>query len=182
MLRLIILLALITTTSITWANEPEEVLDRYFKILTSGNTDKIDTIMDADSMASLKTMMDNAIRYQANHGNYELQRRVFGKKVSLNQVEKTSAAFYLNQLANSILDAASSQNFRVESRKVLGRIQEGDKICHIVARLSLQQNSESTSDIFVYTLVKEGGSWKLTFPPTIRQVLTVIDAQAKLLR
>ena len=182
MLRHVILLALLATPVITWANEPEEVLDRYFKILTSENTDKIASIMDADSMASLKVMMDNAIRYQANHGNYELQRRIFGKKVSLDKVENTSADFYLNQLANSILDAANSQNFRIESRKVLGRIQEGDKIAHIVARLSMQQNSESTSDIFVYTLVKEGDSWKLTFPPTIRQVLTVIDAQAKQLR
>ena len=182
MLRYIILLALLATTSPTWANEPEEVLDQYFNILTSTNTDKIADVMDSDSMASLKTMMDSAIRYQANHGNYELQRRIFGKKVSLDEVESTSAAFYLNQLATSILDAANSQNFRIDGRKVLGRIQEGDKIAHIVARLSMHQNSESTSDIFVYTLVKEGDSWKLTFPPTIRQVLTVIEAQAKQLR
>ena len=117
-----------------------------------------------------------------NRVKFAASAAISASRILLSAAVKVARATGSTELATSILDAANSQNFRIDSRKVLGRIQEGQKIAHIVARLSMQQNSESTSDVFVYTLVKEGDNWKLTFPPTIRQVLTVIEAQAKQLR
>ncbi|MDZ7686410.1 MAG: hypothetical protein U5O39_16605 [Gammaproteobacteria bacterium] len=40
----------------------------------------------------------------------------------------------------------------------------------------LTQAYRSNSDILVYTLINEGGIWKLEFPPTIRQTLAVFEA------
>ncbi len=179
MKRLFLFLLSLTLSSPVLSQEPEEVLNKYFEILTSRDFAGISQLMDSNSMANLKTLMDDTIRYQANHGRYDLQRNVFGKRVSLKEVENTPAEFYLEKLANQILEAAESQHLVVENRKILGSVKEGDDIVHYVARLTMHQDDESANDIFVYTLVKEGGGWKLVFPPTIRQVLTVIEAQAK---
>ena len=55
-----------------------------------------------------------------------------------------------------------------------------DNILHYVARLQMSQDGKTTQEIYVYTLVKDGEDWKLRFPPTIKQLLSVIEAGAQL--
>ena len=39
----------------------------------------------------------------------------------------------------------------------------------------MAQDESRGSDILVYTLVRENDQWKLKFPPTIKQMLLVIE-------
>ena len=47
--------------------------------------------------------MDESIHYQANFGEYGLQRRIFEKKATMSQATNTLPEFYLNALASEIL-------------------------------------------------------------------------------
>ena len=177
------LIALVCTAllnSTAFANStPEATLDKYLSVLTGQDLKGIATLMDSTSMKSLKKSMDESIQYQANFGEYGLQRRVFGKKVPMSQVAKTSAEFYLNALAGEILKAARSQHLTVTDREIVGKIQENDDMVHIVARLKMSQGDHQGAEILVYTLVKENDDWKLKFPATIKQMLTVIESSAR---
>ncbi len=177
-----ILLALTLLATPAFANDPEDTLDRYFDILTERDFSNFGDIMATENMNDLKALMDKAIRYQASHGTYDLQRRIFGKKVTMQAVTETPASFYLDKLAESILDAAEAQKFYVDNRKVLGTVMEGDDTVHVIARLNMHQGSTETSDVMLYTLVKEGDDWKLTFPPTVKQILQVIETSYKQVR
>ncbi len=158
---------------------PEETLDNYFRILTGQDFSGISELMDDGSMEKLKQTMDTAIRFQANHGVYRLQRRVFGRKVSMAEVDAATPDFYLESLAGEILEAARAQHLVVDDRKILGRIDEDETTVHIVARLSMHQDEHAGTDVLVYTLLKEGNDWKLSFPATIKQMLTVIESSAR---
>ena len=70
---------------------PEAALDNYLAVLTGQEITSIGTLMDSSSMNSLKKSMDESIQYQANFGEYCLQRRIFGKKVTMSQVTNTPA-------------------------------------------------------------------------------------------
>ncbi len=170
--------ALLNSTALA-DGTPEATLDRYLAVLTGQDLTGISTLMDSSSMKSLKKSMDESIAYQANFGEYGLQRRVFGKKVSMSEVTKTPAEVYLKALAGEILKAARSQHLTVTDREIIGKIQENDNLVHIVARLKMVQDDHQGTDILVYTLVKENDEWKLKFPATIKQMLTVIESTAR---
>ena len=178
MRRIIIILFSLSLSHGIYANEPEEVLQQYFLILTSENYEDIGSLMDSASMAGLKELMVDAIRQQTRTGRSDLQKRIFGKKVTLKQVRETSADFYLHKLAEQILYAATSQNFIVEGQDMLGRIDENADTVHFLARVRMSQGDKSASTIRVYTLVKEEAGWKMNFPDTISQMLKVIEASA----
>jgi hypothetical protein len=161
------------------SSTPEGTLEKYLSVLTGQELKGIATLMDSGSMNSLKKTIDESIQYQANFGEYGLQRRVFGQKVSMSRVAKTPAEFYLNALANEILKAARSQHLKVTDREIIGKIQENDDMVHIVVRLKMSQGDHLGTDILVYTLVKEKDEWKLKFPTTIKQMVMVIESTAR---
>ena len=177
MRRIIILVSLSISLGVS-AAEPEEILQQYFQILTTQNFENIGSLMDAASMAGLKELMVDAIRQQTRTGRSDLQKRIFGKKVTLKKVRETSADFYLHKLAEQILYAAASQNFVVEGQDVLGRIDENADTVHYLARVRMSQGDKSASTIRVYTIIREGAGWKMNFPDTISQMLQVIEASA----
>jgi hypothetical protein len=174
----LVCIALLNSTAFA-DSTPEETLEKYMSVLTGQDLTGIATLMESSSMISLKKSMDESIQYQANFGEYGLQRRIFGKKVSMSQVAKTPAEFYLTALASEILKAARSQHLTVTDREIIGKIQENDEMVHIVARLKMSQNDQQGTEILVYTLVKENDEWKLKFPATIKQMLTVIESTAR---
>ena len=176
-LIIIILFSLSLSPGVS-ADEPEEVLKQYFHILTSENYENIGSLMDSASMAGLKELMVDAIRQQTRTGRSDLQKRIFGKKVTLKQVRETSADFYLHKLAEQILYAATSQNFIVEGQDMLGRIDENADTVHFLARVKMSQGDKSASTIRVYTIIREEAGWKMNFPDTISQMLQVIEASA----
>ncbi len=161
------------------ASTPEGTLDKYLAVLTNQDLIGIDSLMDSESMHNLKKSIDESIQYQANFGEYGLQRRVFGRKVSTSEVANTPAKFYLNALASEILKAARSQHLKFTAREIIGKIQENEDMVHIVIRLKMSQGDHVGSDIVVYTLVKEQEAWKLKFPGTIKQMLMVIESTAR---
>jgi hypothetical protein len=181
MRRIIILVSLTLSLTLSLgisADEPEEVLQQYFLILTSENYENIGSLMDSASMAGLKELMVDAIRQQTRRGRSDLQKRIFGKKVTLKHVRETSADFYLHKLAEQILYAATSQNFIVEGQDMLGRIDENADMVHFLARVRMSQGGKSASTIRVYTIIREAAGWKMNFPDTISQMLQVIEASA----
>ncbi|MBO6556514.1 MAG: hypothetical protein JJ957_08445 [Pseudomonadales bacterium] len=161
------------------SDTPEATLEQYFGVLTGQDFSGISQLMDTESMMNLKTIMDDAIGYQANHGVYRLQRRIFGRKVSMSDVSAATADFYLESLAGEILEAARAQHLVVDDRVILGHIDETEDLVHIVARLNMHQDDTRGSDVLVYTLIREEDGWKLKFPATIKQMLTVIETSAR---
>ena len=178
MRRIIIILCSLSLSLGIYADEPEDILQQYFQILTSENYENIGSLMDSASMAGLKELMVDAIRQQTRTGRSDLQKRIFGKKVTLKQVRETSADFYLHKLAEQILYAATSQNFIVEGQDMLGRIDENADTVHFLARVKMSQGDKSASTIRVYTIIREEAGWKMNFPDTISQMLQVIEASA----
>jgi hypothetical protein len=174
---MICVLALSFASTPTWAADPEDTLNQYFEILTSRDYERIGAIMDDENMQSLKRLMDAAMTETPS--GVRLQRRVFGKQVSPEQIKAASADFYLHVLAGEVLKAADMQKFFVENRKTIGKLAEGDNIVHFVVRLYFRQGDHSVSDILVYTLIKYGDVWKMQFPQTIRQLLTLIEAEVQ---
>jgi hypothetical protein len=178
MRRIIIILASLSISLGASADEPEEILQQYFQILTSQNFENIGSLMDSTSMAELKELMVNAIRQQTRTGRSDLQKSIYGKKVTLKTVRDTPADFFLHKLAEQILYAAASQHFVVEGQDVLGRIDENANTVHYLARVRMTQGDRSASTIRVYTIIREGAGWKMNFPDTISQMLQVIEASA----
>lgn len=176
------LILLLTLESGIASDTPEATLDKYFEVLTGQDFSGISQLMDTASMTNLKTTMDDAIGYQANHGVYRLQRRIFGRKVSMADVSAATADFYLESLAGEILEAARAQHLVVDDRVILGRIDETEDLVHIVARLNMHQDETTGTDVLVYTLIREEDGWKLKFPATIKQMLTVIESSARRIR
>lgn len=180
MLRLITFVGLITISMVSSASTPpERTLFQYFDMLTTQNYDGIADLMDPESMEQLKFSMDNAMKFQAQYDVYRLQERIFGERKSKEEIAATPPAVYLEALAAEILRAAQATHLVVADRKVIGKVAETDKVIHIVARLTFKQDSARASDVLVYTLVKRPGGWKLRFPQTIKQMLTVVEGTAR---
>lgn len=175
-MRIFIILGCLLMTLSAVADEPEQTLDKYFLVLTTQNFDSIGSIMDSQDMAAMKELMVKAIGTQMRAGRYRLQERIFGKKVTLEKVKETSAEFYLNQLAGQILSAATSQNFVVDKLTTLGRVDESDSMIHYVVRASMSQGGNSSTNVRIYTVVKNGDVWKMKFPDVIKQMLVGIEA------
>jgi len=70
---------LLNSTAIA-SSTPEQTLEKYLSLLTGQEAEGIATLMDSGSLDSLKKTIDESIEYQANFGEYGLQRRVFGEK------------------------------------------------------------------------------------------------------
>lgn len=68
---------LLNSTAVA-SSSPEGTLEKYLSVLTGQELEGIATLMDSGSMDSLKKTIDESIQYQANFGEYGLQRRVFG--------------------------------------------------------------------------------------------------------
>ena len=86
MRSIVIILSCLLMTSNTVADGPKETLDQYFLVLTSQNYDSLGSIMESQDMIAFKELMVEAISIQMRSGRYELQRRIFGEKVSLKKV------------------------------------------------------------------------------------------------
>ncbi len=170
--------ALLNSTALA-GSTPEETLEKYLAVLTGQDLTDVASLMDSSSMIKLKKSIDGSIEYQANFGDYSLQRRIFGDRVTMQRVAETPADFYLNALASEILKAARTQHLTVTDRQIIGKIQENDDMVHIVVRLNMSQDDIRGSDTLVYTLVREADEWKLKFPATIKQMLTVIEGTAR---
>ncbi len=166
-------------SSPAYAVDPQATLDQYFTVLTSRDIHNLAGLMDKNSMAGLKELMDNAIRLQLARGNRDLLVRMFGENATAEQIDSATSEHYLEALATEILSAANMQHFFVDKRMILGRIDEGDTMTHYVVRLMMHQQGKGNSDILVYTLVMEDGGWKLTFPPIIRQTLLLIESMVE---
>lgn len=155
---------------------PEATLDAYFKILTERDVENISALMTSGSMSRLKKLMTDSLESEKARGDIALQQRFFGKPVTRETIRNTPASFFLDQLARDILNAAEMQHFFVDDRDIIGSVRESDDMVHFVVRLYLHQEERRNSDILVYTLIDENGTWKLEFPPTIRQTLAVFEA------
>lgn len=174
-----LLLCLLTIQQVFASNEsepPQNTLDAYFQVLTSRDISNLAGLMDSANMAKLKRMMDAALQEEIQAGGNRLQRRLFSKSMTSAQVEQVSAAYYLEQIAGDIQKAANMQRFFVARRDILGRIDENVNLIHYVVRLYLEQGGKTTSELYVYTLVRENDQWKLEFPPIIKQSLTMFEA------
>ncbi|MFT7221710.1 MAG: hypothetical protein ACI8Z1_003332, partial [Candidatus Azotimanducaceae bacterium] len=178
-MRSLVLMVLLTMSGLIQANEPEDVLHQYFEVLTERDFSNLSGLMSERNMADLKELADRAILSQAPRGRFGLQERFFGHKVGAQAIEKTRAKHYLDVIAGEVLNAANATHFMVDSESVLGRVDEGDDMVHFVARLELHQDEKSSSDVMLYTLVRENGLWKLTFPPTFKQILSLLEASYK---
>jgi hypothetical protein len=156
---------------------PQTVLDQYFEILTTRKVEHLSMLMDSGSMTRLKGLMVDAFRNEMEQGGSSLQTRFFGKAVTMDDVQAAPASLFLNEFAREILTAAEVQRFFVDRRDVVGSLMEGEDTVHFVVRLYLHQGPRSNSDVLVYTVVREGDGWKLRFPPTIQQILTMFEAR-----
>ena len=67
---------LLNSTAVA-SSTPEGTLEKYLSVLTGQELKGVATLMDSGSMNSLKKTLDESILYQANFGEYGLQRRVF---------------------------------------------------------------------------------------------------------
>jgi len=161
------------------AQTAEDTLEKYLHVLTGEDLSGIATLMDSSSMENLKKSIDKSIQHQASFNDFTLQRRIFGEEVPMSDVARASAEFYLDALAGEILQAARSQHLKVTDREIIGKIQETENLVHIVVGLNMAQDESRGSDILVYTLVRENDQWKLKFPPTIKQMLLVIESTAR---
>lgn len=161
------------------AAEPEEILEAYFDVLEQRDFSKLHLIIEQKSLRDLKMLMDRLLAREIDRGGMSLQRRVFGKQVSKADLEQTTARFYLEVFSGEILNAANKTHFIIEEQAILGRVDENDKLAHFVARLGIHQDQNKSSEVFLYTVVKENGEWKLTFPPTFKQILTLLEASVR---
>jgi hypothetical protein len=178
-MRSLALIILLIMSGLIQANEPEEVLEQYFLVLTKRDFSNLSELMAEKSMVDLKALADKAISSQASQGRFGLQKRFFGQRLAPEAIEKTPAKHYLDVLAGEILHAADATHFSVDGESILGRVEEGDDTVHLIARLQMHQDENSNSDVMLYTLVLEHGQWKLTFPPTFKQILGVLEASYK---
>ena len=170
----IILVCALVSTGV-FADDPKDKLDQYFNILSSQAYDSLGSIMDSDDMDELQVLMVNAIRQQARRGRYDLQRQIYGKKVTMKRVRETTPDFYISQLSRAILSAAETQHMVVTRQEILGRIDESEEMVHFLVRVFMKQGERTASNIRVFTLVKEDDGWKMKFPDIIKQMLQVIE-------
>jgi hypothetical protein len=170
----VILICLLISTGAT-ADRPQDALDEYFNVLTSRNYDSLGSIMDSGDMAELQVLMVNAIRQQARRGRYDLQKRIYGKKVTMKPVRETSADFFIGELSREILTAAETQHLVVTGQEILGRVDENEEMVHFLARVYMTQGETTARNIRIYTMVKEGDTWKMKFPDVIKQMLQIIE-------
>ncbi len=170
----IILMCVLVSNGVS-ADGPTDTLDQYFTVLTSRNYNSLGSIMDSGDMAELQVLMVNAIRQQARKGRHDLQRRIYGKKVTMKKVRETSSDFFIGQLSREILSAADTQHLVVTGQEVLGRVDETEEMVHFLVRVFMTQGETTASNIRIYTLVKEGDTWKMKFPDVIKQMLQIIE-------
>ncbi|MEX0941468.1 MAG: hypothetical protein WD002_02870 [Pseudomonadales bacterium] len=178
MRHLITPLMIILLCSPVYAADPQDTLDRYFKVLTTRNIQPLPELMTSTSMKRLKTIMDTAL-LQEGRASVQLQQRMFGGPVDAEKIKATPPDYYLLRLAEEILQAAEMQRFFVDNRRIIGQIVEADNMVHFVVRLFMHQNASQNSDLLVYTLIEEDGVWKMNFPPILTQTLGLIEAMAK---
>jgi hypothetical protein len=170
-----VLLICIVMSAGAIADGPQDTLDQYFTVLTSRNYETLGSIMDSGDMVQLQVLMVNAIRQQARKGRYDLQRRIYGKKVTMKTVRETTADFFIGQLSREILTAAETQHLIVTGQEILGRVDESDDMVHFLIRVFMTQGETTAGNIRLYTIVKEGEAWKMKFPDVIKQMLQIIE-------
>ncbi len=155
---------------------PEDVLEAYFTVLTSRKVDNLGELMSEASMNQLRDLMIRAFEFEKSRGRDALEQRFFGKATTMETIASLPPSYFLDRFAREILEAAELQHFFVDNRDIIGSVRESRDVVHFVVRLYLHQDEEAGSDLLLYTLIRENGVWKLTFPPTIRQTLAVFEA------
>jgi hypothetical protein len=174
----ILIFYLLATFSVN-AESPDALVEIYFHAISGGDFSKVGKNMNPHKMKDLKSLMDRVIQGELQQGRSQMQRRLFGKEISMATARATTADEYLDRLGSDILNAASGQNFSVDGHTVLGQVAEGNDKVHMVARVEMSQNGQSTMDIVVYSFTRIDGTWYMEFPQTIRQMLAVIEAGAR---
>lgn len=176
--KIIILILSLLAGPVSAAN-PVELVETYFQAISRGDFSDVGKIMNPQKMEDMKSLMVRVIEGEQKQGRSQMQRRLFGKEVSITTARATSAVQYLDKLGSDILSAASGQHFSLDSHTILGQVKEGDDQVHLVARVQLSQNESTTMDIVVYSFTRIDGAWFMDFPQTVRQMLGVIEASAK---
>jgi hypothetical protein len=175
------LLALILVT-ISWpllAGDPEDPVEMYLEALEERDLSVLQEVIADRELRKMKAMVDNVILKQAQSGKYNLQQRFFGQRVTADQVRQASPGFYLEVVSDEVLKAANQLNAAIVNRTIVGQIREDTDTVHVVARLEMALEGETVSQVQLYTVEREGDEWKLTFPATFRQILTLLEASGR---
>ena len=158
---LVLIIGFLLTTSLAWADTPENICKSYFDLLKNQQWDEISGLYDPTALRDFREMMSFLIEIP-DEESQEILAQFFGPgttKVSLKTMPDD--LFFSSFLKATMSLAAQFGQFDFKKIDVLGSVPEGANLRHVVTRTITEMGEMSLETMSVISFKKTNEGWKI---------------------
>lgn len=167
--------ALCASLSARAADTPEQVVTRYIDATRALRFDQLAQIMHPSALADFKSMMREVVEIDSTSSATELLFQVKGLAAYDSLPASTAFERLMSTVTEQnplIADALSSA-----SGAVIGHVNEGEDLVHVVYRVGIGAGDLKMSKIEVVTLKREGDEWRTLLTGNIEGLAEALKQQ-----
>ena len=157
------------------ADTPEQIVTRYIDATRALRFDELSAMMHPSALADFKSMMREVVELDSTSEATELLFQV--KSLAAYDSLPDGAAFERLMRAmierNPMIADALSQ----ASGTVLGHVNEGDDLVHVVYRVGVAAGAKEMTKIEVVTLKRDGEEWRTLLAGNIEGLAQALKQQ-----
>ena len=156
-----LLVGLLLFTSFAFANDPEELSQAYFKMLSQQQWDEIAKLYDPASLKEFREMMSFLVEVP-DEAAPRVLGGFFGQGATKESVKALSdQAFFSFFLRGVMAQASQLGELDFKQVEVLGAIPESDSLKHVVVRTHIGVGEMDMEAMEVISFRKKGDQWGL---------------------
>ena len=158
---LVLIVGLLLTTSLAWAETPENISKSYFDFVKNQQWDEIGGLYDPMALRDFREMMSFLFE-MPDEESQQVLVQFFGPgttKASLKAMP--DALFFSSFLKTTMSMAAQFGKFDFKKIDVLGSVPEGTNLRHVVVRTITEMGEMSMEQISVISFKKTNAGWKI---------------------
>jgi len=168
---------MISLSSTTVANSPEQVFQDYAQMLRSNDFTNIATLFSTQAKEKVKQVYDAVLNHELDTGKQRTQKAIFNRKIKRSEILTTSADLYLSKMIHQLIASTQSQGVEIGNVDIVGKVDESSDRAHLIVRIFMTQNRSEFNYLQVYSFTHMDNQWAMEIPTTTRQVLQMMQYQ-----
>jgi hypothetical protein len=168
MRSLILLMLLALSAPAAATNTPEHLAGRYFSALQNGDYVQAAELFEPAGLTEFRRMMDFHEQLPAESQTGFLQS-FFGPDASAKSVRQLSDAEFFAALLRSVMRQAEAVGtLSFDSLEVLGGVEEGAEVIHLVTRNRISMGAVDMETMEVLSLRRTESGWRILMSGKLR--------------
>ena len=172
-----VLFAAALSTSLYAQTTPEQLTVKYFQLLQEHEWEKVAALFAPDAKASFRSMMSPLLDLGEAEGDPMLAM-FFGDVTREEVTEWTDDEFFAGVIGSIMQQAMSAAEIELSDMEVLGAVDEGTDVRHVVIRTSVgAMGGFKMRKMEVVTVLRTRDGWGLALSGELEGMAAMLQAQ-----